>query len=121
MNVSEFLDTYPKKAVDAFKKGVEYHKQKKNEEAMKSFETAVRIAPGFYQAHNELGTVYKEAGRKDDAETEFLRAHDLNHTNVEPLLNLTSLYLDENKPERAVSTSEEAVKANSHSAPAFLR
>src|SRR5438105_7906319 len=58
VNVSEFLDAYPKKAVDAFKKGIEYHKLKKNEDAMKSFETAVRIAPGFYQAHNELGILY---------------------------------------------------------------
>src|SRR5712691_4570010 len=120
VNVSEFLEGYPKKAVDAFKKGVEYRKQKKNEEAMKSFETAIHVAPSFYQAHNELGLVYKEVGRIDDAENEFRRAHELNHTNVEPLLNLTTLYLDENKPERAVSASEEAVQTNSRSAPAFL-
>src|SRR5438105_2886871 len=94
VNIAEFLDTYPKKAVDAFKKGVEYRKQKKNEEAMKAFETAIHIAPGFYQAHNELGITYKEVGRNDDAENEFLRAHDLNRTNVEPLLNLSALYLD---------------------------
>ena len=35
-------------------------------------------------------------------------------------MNLTSLYIDENKPDRAVSASEEAVKTNSRSAPAFL-
>src|SRR3989442_3727430 len=120
VNVSEFLDTYPKKAVEAFKKGAEYRKQKKNDEAMKSFETAVRIAPRFYQTHNELGIAYKEAGRIDDAETEFIRDHELNQTNVEPLLNLTTLYLDENKPNRPVNASEEAVKTNSHSAPAFF-
>jgi len=120
VDISEFLDAYPKKAVDAFKKGVEYHNQKKQEQAMKAFETAIHIAPGFYQAHNELGIVYKEVGRTDDAENEFLRAHDLNRTNLEPLMNLTALYLDENKPDRAVNASEEAVKANSRSAPAFL-
>jgi Tfp pilus assembly protein PilF len=120
VNVSEILDGYPKKAVDAFKKGVEYHKQKKAEEAMKSLEAALRIAPGFYQAHNELGIVYKEVGRANDAETEFMKAHELNNTNIEPLMNLTSLYLEQNKPDRAVSASEEAVKANSRSAPAFL-
>jgi len=120
VDISEFLDAYPKKAVDAFKKGVELRKQKKNEEAIKTFETVIRIAPGFYQAHNELGMVYKEVGRNDDAENELLRAHDLNRTNLEPLLNLTALYLDENKPDRAVSASEEAVKANSRSAPAFF-
>jgi Tfp pilus assembly protein PilF len=120
VNVSEFLDAYPKKAVEAFKKGQDYRKQKKDEQAMKSFETAIKIAPNFYQAHTELGTLYKEAGRIDDAETEFIKAHELNRTNIEPLLNLTSLYIDENKPERAVNASQEAVKVNSRSAPAFF-
>ncbi len=120
VNIADFLETYPQKAVESFKKGLEFRKQKKNEEAMKAFETAIHIAPGFYQAHNELGIIYKEVGRNDDAENEFLRAHDLNRTNLDPLLNLTALYLDENKPDRAVNTSEEAVKANSRSAPAFL-
>jgi Tfp pilus assembly protein PilF len=120
VNISEFLDAYPKKAVEAFKKGQDYRKNKKDEQAMKSFETAIKIAPEFYQAHTELGILYKEAGRVDDAETEFIKAHELNRKNIEPLLNLTTLYIDENKPERAVSASEEAVKANSRSAPAFL-
>ena len=120
VDVTEILDAYPKKAVDAFRKGLEYRKQKKNEDALKTFEMAIHVAPGFYQAHNQLGILYKEVGRNDDAENEFLRAHDLNRTNLDPLLNLTTLYLDENKPDRAVSASEEAVKANSRSAPAFL-
>jgi Tfp pilus assembly protein PilF len=120
VNITEYLDAYPKKAVDAYKKGVDYKNQKKDEQAMKSLQTAIQIAPGFYQAHNELGVVYKGVGRTGDAETEFIKAHELNRTNLEPLLNLTALYLDQNKPDSAVSTGEEAVKANSRSAPAFL-
>ena len=59
-----------KKAVDAFRKGLEYRIQKKNEDAMKTFEMAIHVAPGFYQAHNQLGILYKEVGRNDDAENE---------------------------------------------------
>jgi len=66
----EFLDAYPKKAVDAFRKGLEYRKQKKNEDALKTFEMAIHVAPGFYQAHNQLGILYKEVGRNDDAKNE---------------------------------------------------
>jgi len=120
VNVAEMLDAYPKKAVEAFKKGQDYRTHKKDDQAMKSFESAIKIAPQFYQAHNELGRLYKQAGRVDDAETEFIKAHELSRTNIEPLLNLTGLYIDENKPERAVNASEEAVKTNSRSAPAFL-
>jgi tetratricopeptide (TPR) repeat protein len=120
VNVAEMLEAYPKKAVEAFKKGQDYRAQKKDDQAMKSFESAIKIAPQFYQAHNELGQLYRQAGRVDDAETEFIKAHELNRANIEPLLSLTSLYIDENKPERAVNASEEAVKTNSRSAPAFL-
>ncbi len=120
VDVSEFRDRYPKKAIEAFKKGIESKKLGKKDETLKNFESAVKLAPDFYEAHNELGIAYKEAGRTDDAENEFLRAHSLNNYNADPLVNLTSLYLDENKPDLAVTTGEEAVKANSRSAPAFF-
>jgi Tfp pilus assembly protein PilF len=120
VDASEFLDRYPKKAVASFEKGTELAKKKDNERAVKYFKDALDMAPNFYEAHNQLGILYREMGKLDDAEREFLRAHELNATNVDPLLNLTALYLDENQADRAVATGEQAVKANSHSAPAFF-
>ena len=120
VDVSEFLDRYPKKAVSYFEKGTEALKRKKNEEAVKHFRNALELAPTFYEAHNQLGLAYKQLGRLDDAESEFLTAHKLNSTNVDPLLSLTALYLDKNDPDRAVTTGEQAVKANSKSASAFF-
>jgi tetratricopeptide (TPR) repeat protein len=120
IDVSEFRERYSKKAVDSFKKGMENKKLGKRGEAMKNFEAAVKVAPDFYAAHNELGIAYQDAGRMDDAENEFLRAHYLNESSADPLVNLTSLYLDENKPDLAVTTGEEAVKTNSRSASAFF-
>ena len=84
------------------------------------------FVPSFTQATNVVqarllrGSAYQQVLRPVSAEREFLAAHEVNRTSVEPLLNLTTLYLDENKPERAVSSGEEAVKTNSRSAPAFL-
>jgi tetratricopeptide (TPR) repeat protein len=120
VNISEFLELYPKKAVSFFEKGTDAMRDNKNADAVKYFREAIELAPTFYQAHNQLGMAYRLAGRTDDAEREFVKAHELNSTGVEPLLNLTNLYLDENQPDRAVNTGEEAVKANSHSAPAFF-
>ena len=120
VDASQFLNTYPKKAIESFKKGLENKKKGKNDQAVKNFEVAAEVAPNFYDAHNELGQAYKQAGRPDDAEREFLRAHELNQTSAEPLIRLTGLYIDENKPDRAVITGEEAVKADSRSASAFL-
>jgi tetratricopeptide (TPR) repeat protein len=120
VNVAEFKDLYPKKAVSLFEKGKNALDNKKYEEGIKHFRQALELAPTFYEAHNQLGLAYREVGRADDAEREFIAAHELNSTGVAPLLNLTDLYLDENKPDSAVKASEEAVKANSHSAPAFF-
>src|SRR5262249_23459129 len=120
VDVSEFLDRYPKKAVSYFEKGSQLLKKNMNEEAVKYFRSALELAPTFYEAHNQLGLAYKETGRLDDAEQEFMTAHKLNSTNVDPLLSLTALYLDKNDPDRAVTTGEQAVKANSHSAFAFF-
>ena len=120
VNVNEFAERYPKKAVSYFEKGTSAFEQKRYEEAIKDLRQAVELAPTFYQAHNELGLAYRESGRNDDAEKEFITAHELNSTGFAPLLNLTTLYLDENEPDRAVTTGEEAVKVKSHSAPAFF-
>src|SRR5439155_12757683 len=87
---------------------------------VKYLRDAVELAPTFYEAHIRLGLAYKEAGRFDDAEREFMKAHELNSNGVEPLLNLTTLYLDENEPDRAVTAGKQAVKANSRSPNAFL-
>jgi tetratricopeptide (TPR) repeat protein len=120
VDVSEFLQRYPKKAVSSFEKGSELSKKNKNEDAIKYFRDAVELAPTFYEAHYRLGVAYRTAGRLDDAEQEFLKAHELNSTAVNPLLHLVSLYLDENDTARAVSAGEQAVKANSRSASAFF-
>lgn len=118
VNVSQFLERYPKKAVSLFEKGSDALKRKKQDEATKYFKNAVELAPTFYEAHHQLGLAYKESGKLDDAEREFLKAHELNSTNIGPLLNLTSLYIDRNDFARAVTIGEQAVKIDSHSAPA---
>lgn len=120
VNVSEFLDLYPKKAVSLFEKGISSLKNKKNAEAVKYLREAVELAPTFYEAHNQLGVAYREAGRFQDAEREFWMAHQLNATGEQPLLHLTALYLDENRPDQAVDAGEQAVKVNGRSASAFL-
>jgi Flp pilus assembly protein TadD len=120
VNITEFKELYPKKAVAFYGKGSEALGEKKYEQAIKYFRQAIELAPTFYDAHNQLGIAYQASGRSDDAEKEFITAHELNATGFTPLLNLTNLYLNENEPDRAVKTGEEAVKVNSHSAPAFF-
>jgi len=95
VDVSEFLNAYPKKAVERYKRASDSRKRAKTGEAIKYLEEAIRIAPNFYQAHNDLGLLYKDQGRLQDAERCFLKAHEANTSGAEPLVNLSSLYIDE--------------------------
>jgi tetratricopeptide (TPR) repeat protein len=120
VDVSQFLDGYPKEAVKLYRKAGEKQKKGKIDDAITDLEAAVRVAPDFYQAHNDLGLLYKEKGRIDEAEREFRLASELNKQSAEPLINLTSLYIDRNEPELAVATGEKAIELNSRSGPAFF-
>jgi len=120
VNISEFLERYPKKAVSFFEKGTESLRKNHSADAVKYLRNAVELAPTFYEARNQLGAAYMQAGRLEDAEREFVLAHELNSTAVEPLVNLIAIYLDQDKPEKAVDAGEQAVKTNSRSAPAFF-
>ncbi len=120
IDVSEVLDRYPRKAQDLYRKAQTNRKKGNRDQAVNRLEEALKIAPDFYQAHNDIGVLYKEAGRLEDAEEHFMRAHQLNRNTAEPLVNLSSLYLDENKPERAIEVSQEAVQTNGRYAPALF-
>jgi tetratricopeptide (TPR) repeat protein len=120
IDVSQYIQKYPKSAVERYRRAGDSKKRYKIDEAIKYLEEAIEIAPDFYHAHNDLGLLYKERGRLADAEREFLRAHEINRSSVDPLINLTGVYIDANKNEAAVSTGEEAVKTNQRSAPAFF-
>jgi tetratricopeptide (TPR) repeat protein len=120
IDVSQFLDQYPSKAVSLYKKAVSNEKKGNTEEAIRQMEEAIAIAPNFFNAYNDLGVLYRKAGRDEDAETAFVRASSLNPNSVEPLLNLGSLYIDSNRATEAVEVSEQAVKRNNTSGPALF-
>jgi Tfp pilus assembly protein PilF len=120
LNVSDLPGKYPKKAVDLYNKAVKCREKGNADDAIVQLEEAVRIAPDFYQAHDELGKLYKAVGRLDDAEKEFMTAKRLNESSADPLIQLSSLYIDRGEPELAVRAGEEAVRKDSRSASAFF-
>jgi tetratricopeptide (TPR) repeat protein len=120
VDVATYLKRYPDKAVELYKNADKNVRKHNRDEAISQLEEAVAIAPDFYPAHNYLGLLYKAADRFDDAEKEFEIAEKLNLTSPEPLINLGGLYIEGNQPDRAVQASEEAIKRDSRSAPAFF-
>ena len=55
VDASELLEQYPPKAVDLWKKSIADRKKGKDDRAIEKLEAAVKIAPNFFQAHNDLG------------------------------------------------------------------
>ena len=78
VDASELLDQYPPKAVDLWKKSIADRKKGKDDKAIEKLEAAVKIAPNFFQAHNDLGVLYNKMNRLEDAEKHLVQAHELN-------------------------------------------
>ncbi len=121
----------PKKALEEYDKALQDSRKGDTDKAVRRLEEAVRIAPEFYQARNNLGVLYQKSSRYRDAEKEFRRAKEINTKGVQPLINLGSLFIQESESRKAEGESvagqlldnaldalEEAVKVAPRSAAA---
>jgi Tfp pilus assembly protein PilF len=120
VDISTLTPVYPKKAVELYQKALNDSRKQKTREAIGLFEEAIRVAPNFYAAHNDLGNAYLALGRLSDAELEFLEASRLNKSSTEPLLHLAGLHILRNELDRAAASSLEAIKKDARSAGAFF-
>jgi len=132
IDVSQMKENLPKKAVQDYEKAVEEKQKGRLESAVKLLEDAIRVAPNFFHAHNNLGSLYLSSKRYDEAETEFKRSHELSPKSERPLTNLGRLYIEEatlkkdgdeaagKLLDQALDALEEAAKLNPRSATAYF-
>jgi tetratricopeptide (TPR) repeat protein len=131
IDISQMKENLPKKAVQDYEKALDEKKKGKLESAIKLLEEAIRMAPNFYHAHNNLGLLYQSQKRYTDAEKEYKRSSDLSVKNEKPLVNLGSLYIEEAELQKgnaqssgqmldqALDNLEAAVKLNPRSASGY--
>jgi tetratricopeptide (TPR) repeat protein len=132
IDVSQMKENLPKKAVQDYERAIEEKQKGRLESAIKLLEEAIHIAPNFFHAHNNLGTLYLSSKRYAAAETEFKRSHELSPKAERPLTNLGRLYLEEATLKKddeagtgkildeALDALEEAAKLNPRSATAYF-
>ena len=132
IDVSQMKENLPKKAVQDYEKAMDEKKKGKMESAVKLLEDAVRVAPNFYNAHNNLGMLYQTLKRYPEAEKQYKRSRELNAKSEKPLVNLGGLYIEEAELQKenaeltgqildqALDALEAAVKLNPRSAPAYF-
>ena len=121
-------ENFPKKAVQDYEKALEEKQKGRLESAVKLLEDALKLAPTFFHARNNLGILYQALKRYPDAEREYKRSHELNLKSDRPLVNLGSLYIEESNLQKseqaekgklldeALDSLEAAVKLNPRSA-----
>jgi len=110
---------HPEEAVEEHEKSLRDSVKGDTKRAIERLEKALRLAPDFYEARNNLGVQYQKSGRLEDAESEFRRAHELNRNAAQPLINIGSLWLEQGNFQPALVVLREAVRLEGRS-PAAL-
>ena len=91
IDVREYADKFPKKAVKEFEKGLVADAGSKPDDAIRHYLKAVAIAPDFYVAHNNLGSDYVSKSDFPDARREFEQVVKLNQSDAAAYFNLSNL------------------------------
>ena len=74
-----------------FDRGVQADREGKHDEAIEHYQKAVKIAPAFYMAHNNLGSDYLSKSDFSSARNEFQQASQLNQSDGAPYFNLSNV------------------------------
>jgi len=93
IDVREYADRFPKRAVKEFEKGLGADAQGKHDDAIRHYLKAVEIAPDFYLAHNNLGSAYQSKSDFPNARKEFERVVQLNQSDAAAYFNLSNVYM----------------------------
>jgi Flp pilus assembly protein TadD len=88
---SEYRRRFPKKAVKEFDQGVQCHANGKHDDALGHYQKAIALAPDFYAAHNNLGSVYLSKSDFAAARKEFEEVVRLNQSDSAGYFNLSNV------------------------------
>jgi len=93
VNPADYNKRFPKKAIKEYEKGLDADRTNKRDEAIGHYEAALKIAPDFYPAHNNLGSDYLSKSDFAGARKEFEEAIRLNQNAAAAYFNLSNVCL----------------------------
>jgi tetratricopeptide (TPR) repeat protein len=93
VNLVEYRKQFPKEAVKEFEKATKSDGEGNVDSAIDHYKKAIKIAPHFYPAHNDLGSAYIKKGDFASAEREFSEVVKLNPTDASAYFNLGNVAL----------------------------
>jgi tetratricopeptide (TPR) repeat protein len=108
----------PKDAKKAYERGTILLKKKKAAEAAEEFAKAVAIYPKFADALLQLGEIYNDQGRSDEAATLFQQAIDADPQLIPPYFQLALIAGRKQDWKRMAEWSDRALALNAYEYPA---
>jgi hypothetical protein len=90
---ADYNRQFPKKTLKEFDKGVEADHKGNTDAAIQHYLKAIDYSPGFYPAHNNLGSAYLARQNFEAAQTQFEAALKANQNDVEAYFNLANVLL----------------------------
>lgn len=92
VTAESYRKKFPPQAVKEFEAGVKEAEKGKTEKALKRYQKAVELAPGFYPAHNNMGTIYLAQKNFEEAEQAFREVIRLNQADANAYFNLGNVF-----------------------------
>jgi Flp pilus assembly protein TadD len=93
VNLAEYSKKFPKPAIKEFEKAAKRGAEGNLDSAIEHYLKALKIAPDFYPAHNDLGSAYIKKGEFASAEKEFNEVLRLNPSDASAYFNLGNVAL----------------------------
>ncbi|MEH1796554.1 MULTISPECIES: tetratricopeptide repeat protein [unclassified Nostoc] len=108
-NLRKFIKKFPDDAFGHFQLGNVLFRQKKPDEAISSYQEAIRLQSKYALAYNAIGMVYASQSRWEEAMTEYKKALEINPNYGEALTNFALVLWQTNKKDEALSSLEKAL------------
>ena len=90
---AEYNKRFPKKALKEYERGVDAERKGNHDEAITHYLNALKIAPEYYPAHNNLGSLYLGKADFKSAEEHFQETVRLDQTDAQAYFNLGNVFL----------------------------
>jgi len=91
IDLGDYNKRFPKKAVKEYEKGLDAERQGRREEALAHYQSALKMAPDYYPAHNNLGSDYLSRSDFAGARKEFQEVVRLNQSDAAGYFNLSNV------------------------------
>ncbi|MCU1302077.1 MAG: hypothetical protein JWQ87_2361 [Candidatus Sulfotelmatobacter sp.] len=90
---ADFNKLFPKKALKEYTRGLDAERHGKHDEAITHYLSALKISPGYYPAHNNLGSLYLGKADFKSAEAQFQEVIRLDQNDAQAYFNLGNVLM----------------------------